>query len=197
MMKVDDIVRLFHTAKFVQMVFCSRNRILLTVSGCLHGLAESYFGPYCESATWEGAANPPDDAEDNAACRELWTLVPKADMRQAFCDVLVAAWRHYTDESLNPLLTFGNVTAIGWGVLRDHQTGEQVKLVLQLLVLGHSVRVYHDQDAARAAAYGPKIAADEGFIALDIDGRVYLCSPLGYLHQTRLGASVVNSDSSA
>lgn len=92
-------------------------------------------------------------------------------------------------EKTNPLFTFGNLGDAGWGAMQGQQTPAQIKAVRLLLTIRCEVRVYHDQAAARAAAYGVGLSTFEEYIALDVDGGVYLCSPGGFFHRTTLRAT--------
>jgi hypothetical protein len=184
-LKVSDVVSLFHDEKLVQFTLLPEGHIVLTVGGCLHGKAEEYFGQFCNEVVC-GQSPDPFTAEDNSPFEENWLLVPTDEQKHALSNILVRAWRHYTAENVNPFFTFGNVQGKGWGNCLGKQTEAQIKSVILLLDLQHKVRVFHDQKAACAATYGGDIMPDQGYVALDIDGRVFLLSPNGYIHRTTL-----------
>lgn len=185
MLKVSDVVSLFHAEKFVQLTLLPKGHIVLTVAGCLHGKAEKYFGPFCDEVICAQLADPYTSAND-IPFEENWLLIPTDERKHALSDILIRAWRHFTAESVNPFFTFSNVQGEGWGNAYGKQTADQIKAVLLLLTLQHKVRVCSDQETAHAATYGAKIGQEQGYIALDIDGWVFLLSPAGYFHRTTL-----------
>lgn len=193
MVKVSDVAALFHEEKFVQFTLLSEGQIALTVGGSLQGKADQLFRDLCRDVVCVGSIER-FEADTENPHEETWLLAPKDGMRAVLCETLIRAWRHYVAgrynpaEAATPPMAFNNVNGEGWGEMQGRQTHEQAKSVLLLLALRHKVRVYHDQAAARAAGYGPPIAEDEGYIALDIDGWVFLCTPSGYFHRTTIGA---------
>jgi len=172
MVRPTELAQVFEDRQLQSITLRDSGTILLEFRGCFCADVDAVFAGM-------GACYL-DEITDGV---EIWILTPSDTQRAAVVSIIVSAWRFHCAPKVAPWMSFSNFDT-AWG--STVSSFEQKATACALFTVGHKVRLYHDQAEARKSCYSVIADTEADHIAVQVDTKVFLVSPRGYLYTTSI-----------